>query len=237
MKKNLTIIMGIGLIIIGALALVTNLIMPAIGLHFRWWQFWRIWPMVVIAVGLLMSIIPFFKKGIDILFIPGLPILITGSILMFASIFDAWWVWAYLWPLEVLSVALGFALAAIFARLPGLGVPAILIGLNGIILQFCAVTGWWSIWGFIWAIEPLAVGLSLLLLSMRGRKQGLFVAGLLFCTFAVVAFATSASVAIIGWWPLRYLAPIFLILTGIVLLGLSVLPKRSLPVETASSSL
>ena len=236
MKKNLTIILGIGLIVLGALALAGNLILPMFGLHLRWWQFWRIWPMIVIVVGLLLSIVPLMakgRKGITALLIPGLPTLITGGILMVASIFDAWWIWNYLWPLEVLSLALGFALAAIFTHSTGLGVPAIIIGLNGIVLQVCAISGWWGIWSFIWTIEPLAIGLSLLLLSLRGRHQGLFMAGLLFCTFAVVAFATATSLVVVGWWPLRYLGPAFLILLGVLFLVWSIFPKRSLPAKTA----
>jgi hypothetical protein len=236
MKRNLTIVIGIVLILFGGLALSANLILPAMGLTFRWWQVWRMWPIAVIGAGLLLSILPLLgrgRKGLAALFIPGLPTLVTGGILMFASIFDAWWAWTYLWPLEVLSLALGFAFAAIFTRSPGLGVPAILIGLNGVVLQFCAITGWWGIWSFIWVIEPLAVGLSLLLLSLRGRKQGLFMAGMLFCGFAAVAFATSTSLAITGWWPLRFLGPVVLIVVGLAFLFWSFVPRRTLPAETA----
>lgn len=236
MKKNLTIIIGIGLVIFGGLALAANLLMPVLGFTFRWWQIYRFWPLAVISIGVLLSVIPLLAKGkkaVGIFFIFGLPILVTGAILLFSSLFDAWWVWSYLWPLEVLSVAMGFASAAIYARLPALGVPAILIGLNGILLQFCALTGWWTIWRFMWVIEPLAVGLSLLLLSWRRHSPRIFTAGLLFCGFAVLALAASASIALTGWWVIRYLSPIALIFIGAVILFWSIFPKRSLPAKTA----
>ena len=49
-----------------------------------------------------------------------------------------WSLWAYLWPLEVISVAAGFILMAIFLKVPWLMIPASIIGLTGLVLQFCA---------------------------------------------------------------------------------------------------
>ncbi len=67
--------------------------------------------MVVVCFGLLFIVPPALTRGLralGLLFIPGAPILTTGAILLFASVFDAW---ERLWPLEVMSLATGFLLA------------------------------------------------------------------------------------------------------------------------------
>jgi hypothetical protein len=84
------------------------------------------------------------KRGLGALFIPGMPTLATGLILLLASVFRRWDVWAWLWPLEVLALAAGFLVAAIYTRVIELVIPAIIIGLNRLLLQFCTVTGLWE---------------------------------------------------------------------------------------------
>ncbi len=120
-----------------------------------------------------------WRRGLGILFIPGMPILTTGAILLLASVLNWWRVWKWLWPQEVLALALGCLFAAIYARQIWLLVPAIIIWLNGVLLQFCALTGLWEVWAVLWLIEPLAVGLVFLVVGGRTRSNGLLVAGLI----------------------------------------------------------
>ena len=104
------------------------------------------------------------------------------------SILDAWGIWARLWPLEILALATGFLFAAIYRRVVWLLVPAIIIGLNAIVFQFCAATGLWGTWAFLWLIEPLSVGLALLVVGAATQRAGLSTAGLVLCYMAGVGW-------------------------------------------------
>jgi hypothetical protein len=181
MDKRFSAILGLGLILLGGLALMGNMGAPVLGVSLSpFWPFaflWRetvgrLWPVVVIGLGLLLAAPPVLhptRRGLGVLFIPALPVLTTGALLLLASLFNWWGLWRWLWPQEVLALALGFLFAAIWMRAPGLAIPAILVGLNGMVFQLCAVTGWWEAWAVLWTIEPLAVGLGLLAAGALAR--------------------------------------------------------------------
>jgi hypothetical protein len=59
-------------------------------------------------------------------------------------------------------VALGFLLAAIYAREVWLMVPAIFIGVNGGLFPFNMWYGQWYLWKVLWIAQPLSLGLALL---------------------------------------------------------------------------
>jgi len=190
----------------------------------------------VVGAGLLFCLPPFiFSKvrGLSGLFIPGLPTLTTGVLLFIASVTGNWHIWAYLWPLEVISVAVGFVLMGIFLKVPWLMIPASIIGLTGMVLQFCAATGWWSSWGVLWTVEPLAVGLPLLLIGMFKKIEGVKVAGIILCGFAGLAFAAMSSILVTSHWITRLIGPVIVLALG-TLLVISALLKR--PVETQDNS-
>jgi hypothetical protein len=226
MEKHFSTLVGITLILLGGLALMFNLVGPALGVDIRDWGVWRFWPLIVVSVGWLLVLLPLLVRGwrgVGGLFIPGMPILITGSIFLVASVLNWWSIWQWLWPLEVLSLALGFLFAAIYMRLVWLVIPAIIIGLNGLVLQFCALTGLWELWSVLWTVEPLAVGASLLAVSFKNRSVGLFVAGLILCGLAgagllMMTGILAASVLWSGVWLVNVLGPIILILVGVLLI-------------------
>ena len=280
-KRALTV--GLGLVLIGVVLLACN--MSALILATNVWRFW---PLIVVGVGLglvLPAIRPSGARGTSVLLIPGLPVLTTGSILFLASLFDWWDVWEWMWPLEILSLALGFALVAIRMRagwplIPALVlglnglmfqfcavtdwwdawewlwplevlmvagvfgfsairwrniwlmIPAIIIGMNGVLFLFCAITGWWEVWAVMWTIEPLSVGLALLLIGARQRIGGLMLAGTIVCGVAGFGMFGMLSIFLTdwiseGWWVVQIAGPAVLILAGVVLLGLSLLQRRS----------
>lgn len=239
MTRKLSVLLGIGLIALGGLALAGNLAFPAFGINFRWWEFWRLWPIVVLSVGLLFSAAPLLareKRGLGALFIPGIPVLVTGAILLFCSLFNAWGAWSFLWPLEPLSLGLGFTFAALWMRSSGLAFPAIIIGLNGLVLAFCNTTGWWGTWSVLWAIEPLSVGLALLVLGVRKSNKAVVAVGLGFCGFAAVAAFGMSVLMLTGWWVFRYLWPLFFIFTGLAVILLGFLRPRADKDETPPSN-
>jgi len=210
------LIFGITLVVIGALSMGANLLLQT--------EAWRLWPVVVILAGLLLTIPGFFgvaRRGFGAFFIPGTPVLVTGAILMFASLFHNWGIWAMAWPLEVLGLALGFALAAIFMRVPALAIPAMIIGVNGLVLGFCNLTGLWQSWALLWPVEPLSVGLGLLILALFNRSRGTSIAAVVLCALAGAGFFMMSFMSVFNFSILRFAVPGMLVLTGAILAGLS----------------
>jgi len=219
------LIFGAALIGIGALSMAANLMLQT--------EAWRLWPVVVIVAGLLLTAPGFLglaRRGFGAFFIPGIPVLVTGGILLFASIFHNWGVWAIAWPLEVLGVALGFTLAAIFMRVPALAIPAMIVGVNALVLGFCNLTGLWQAWALLWPVEPLSVGLGLMVLGMAKRSSGINLAGVILCAIAGVGFFITSFFSMFNFSILRFAVPIMLILTGAILAGMSFV-KREQPVQ------
>jgi hypothetical protein len=205
---------------LGVLSLATDGGLWLIGFHPLRFAL-RFWPALVVAAGLAFCVPPFLyrgRPGLGGLFIPGVPVLTTGLILLLASVLHVWGIWAWLWPMEVLAVAGGFLAAGLYMRNIWLGIPACIIGLNGLLFQFCAITGLWGWWSVLWTMEPLAVGLPLLAIGLLHRTSGLVLAGTILCAASAVLFALMLTI-VGGGWPLLLLGPMLLVLAGVALLG------------------
>jgi hypothetical protein len=221
MGRKLSIVISVTLILAG----VASLVFTFVGAFFGF-RVWQLWPLIVVAVGLAFVLPPLLvrgKRGLGGLFIPGIPVLTNGAILLFTSVTRWWGAWEWLWPMEVTGVAFGFLLAALYMRVIWLLIPAIIVGANGLLLQFCALTGWWAVWAVAWAIEPLSVGLALLAVNVKRRSAGLLVAGVVMCGLAVVGALESLAIIAMAaffpvWWMWKFVGPVTLILAGIGLL-------------------
>jgi hypothetical protein len=228
MHKKVSLLFGLTLILLGILALTGNLLIRGAGYGSLLGL--RAWPIFVVGAGLLFCLPPFIYskvRGLSGLFIPGLPTLTTGVILFIASVTGNWHIWAYLWPLEVISVALGFVLMAIFLKIPWLMIPASIIGMTGLVLQFCAATGLWSSWAVLWTVEPFAVGLPLLLIGMFKKIDGVKIAGIILCGFAGLAFAAMSTLLVTSLWITRVIGPAIVLILGILLVGSAILKRKS----------
>ncbi len=187
MEKRCSNWIGIALILAGSLFLALILAGRSLGVWGWWWAPWRLWPLGVVGVGLSLVLIPLLalgQRGLGLLFILGIPILVTGGNLLFASLLNWWSAWTWLWPLEILGLGLGFLLAAVYTRWIWLVVPALVLGLNGLAFQFCAFTGWWGLWSILWTVEPLSLGLGLLVVGSQAGREGLVALGLVVCGLA-----------------------------------------------------
>lgn len=216
MKKRTKNYSGWLLILLGGLALLQATVFPAWGWDF---SFWRFWPLTIGALGLAFIAAPFIypeKPGLKGLFIPGFPIMVVGALLLWGSLFNAWGIWEYFWPMILLGLAVGFLAASLFMRNVWLLIPAIIIGVNGLIFQFCALTGWWEAWAILWTLEPLAVGLALLVTSGGNKNPGLMWTGMTLCAVAVGGFALM-SLTLSGW--ASSLGALLLIAAGVGLLA------------------
>ena len=224
MNRRFSILVGVMLILMGGLMLVSSFVAGLLGLDVWDWGAWRLWPLAVVCAGLFFVASPLLvrgHRGLGGLFIPGVPILAAGGVLLAASAFDVWYAWEWAWGLVVLAVALGFLFAAIYMRVIWLLIPAIIIGANGAVLQFCAITDLWEMWAVLWAIEPLAVGTSLLLISASKRSSGLFLAGIILCGLAGMGLVGMTAI-LPEWWVVNLVGPAVVVLVGLLLLIWSV---------------
>jgi hypothetical protein len=225
-ERSLSLIFGLALVAIGAISLLGNTILVT--------QAWRLWPLTVVIAGIALCIPGFLglkQRGLGSFFIPGIPVLTTGGILLFASLFSRWSVWELAWPLEVMGLALGFALAAIFMRVAGLAIPAMIIGVNGLMLAFCNLTGLWEAWAILWPIEPLAIGLGLLIVGVLKQSSGTKLAGLVLTGIAGAGFFIASFISVLNGTLLRFAAPGMLILTGLILVSAQWLKRVEVPSE------
>jgi len=213
-ERSLSLIFGLALVAIGIFTLLGSTLLTT--------QAWRMWPLTVVILGIALCIPGFFglqRRGLGSFFIPGISVLTTGGILLFASLFSRWDVWSLAWPLEVMGLALGFALAAIFMRVAGLAIPAMIIGLNGLLLAFCNLTGLWEAWAILWPIEPLAIGLGLLILGVANRSSGARLSGLILTGIAGAGFFIASFISVLNGTLLRFAAPGLLVLCGVILIS------------------
>jgi hypothetical protein len=220
MQRRFSILVGVMLILVGGLSLAFNVGLPWLGPMFWYRGGWQLWPLSVICLGLLFVLSPLLapgRRGAGGLFIPGMPILATGAILFYANVFGQWSVWAWLWPVEVIALGLGFLFAAIYMRAIWLLLPAILIGVNGLMFQFCALTGLWEAWAVFWTAEPLVTGLALLLINIKQRSPGLFIAGTILCGLAAVGMIAMTAV-FPGWWLVNTVGAAIFVLVGSLVL-------------------
>jgi hypothetical protein len=214
-EKLFNLIAGVALMAIGVIALAGNLFLAT--------RAWRLWPIIIVLAGLGLTVpgfLGFAHRGFGAFFIPGMPVLTTGAILLYASLTGHWEVWAVAWTLEILGLALGFVLAALFMRAPGLAIPAFIIGANGMLFAFCAVTGLWQSWAVLWPIEFLAVGLGLLVLGIANQSTGVKTAASILLTIAGGGFFITAFLSIFNTNSImKFAVPVMLLLTGVLLIG------------------
>ena len=211
-ERLFNLIAGVTLLAIGVIALAGNVFLAT--------KAWKLWPVILVLAGIGLTIPGFFgisHRGFGSFFIPGIPVLTTGGILLYASLTNHWSVWAVAWTLEILALALGFALAAIFMRVPALAIPAFIIGVNGVMLAFCAMTGLWQSWAILWPIEFLSVGLGLLTLGIANNSAGVKTAASILFTIAGGGFFISTFISTFNQGILKFAVPVMLLLTGVLL--------------------
>ncbi len=232
MNKSYSLVIGFGLILLGIAAFACNAVTLSAGIPL-WRSLDLFWPLAVIgvALGFLLSPLVFRQRWLGVLAIPGAVVLVTGGILAFTNFTRLWNAWAYLWPWEVLGLALGFVLAALICRSAWFLLPAIILGLNGAVLFFCAVTGLWGSWALLWTVEPLAVGLVLLVISAKTRSRAVMIVGLSLCSFAAFAFTGMGMLLAWDGWLFRLALPVTFICAGALIAASSFLKARLAPAE------
>ncbi|VAW35601.1 hypothetical protein MNBD_CHLOROFLEXI01-1561 [hydrothermal vent metagenome] len=215
MNKNISTLSGLFLIFLGGLALTFTIISPLFGIDAG---LWSMWPLLVVGVGTMLILAPFAEREnrvLGTLFIPGFAILVVSGLLLASTLFNWPQSWPLFWPLIVIALAVGCAAAAIWSRNVWLFIPAIILGLNGLVFQFSSLTGWWHLWSILWVIEPLSVSFALIFVSLLTQSQGLRNASMI--VTVVSGICISIMTLILSGWA-TILGAITLIVTGGALL-------------------
>ncbi len=229
MNRRFNILLGSTLILVGLFAFFVALGGPLLRLPLAPGT-WRLWPLLIIVPGVVFVIAPVLdgeRRWLGSLCIPGAPLLISGGLLLYASLTADWTIWAGGWPALVWGLGLGFLCAAFTMRVIWLLIPALILIANGIAFQYCALTGNWQSWVALWTIEPLSVGVALLLIYLRRRYSGLLIAGLILCGVAILSLI-AMTVLFPEWLLLNLLGPVLLLGLGAALLLASFTEKKSI---------
>ena len=115
--QRVSILFGVFLVLLGGLALLSNLL-PSFGLAAIDWP--RLWPTVLIAVAVMFFmpavVFPEVRAGLAGLYVPGMLIFFLGAIFQYQVITGDWLSWAYAWLLLPASIGMGLAVGAIVGR-------------------------------------------------------------------------------------------------------------------------
>src|SRR5450759_3341618 len=85
--------------------------------------------------------------------------------------------WSYAWPLIIVGVGGMFMLSVLLGRVPGLAVPACIIGGIGLLTYWQNLTGNWGSWAYAWALIPGFVGVGTILAGALGGHPGKSLSG------------------------------------------------------------
>jgi hypothetical protein len=230
MNQRVSAMLGTVLILLGGLFLLVNMAFNTAGVWI-----WQTWPLFIVAAGTLFMLAPLFfrpQKWTGLFFIPGTLVLTTGLLLLFSSIGNHWNIWGWGWPLIIVALALGLILAALTTRIIWMGVPAILLGGTGLILAYCAVSGDWGAWVWLWGLEVAAVGFMILAVGYLAKNLIVRTVGWSFVGFG--AFAATIMMAMVGQnsRPLTFVSAAILILGGIALIAGGLLTGKKPPEQS-----
>ena len=111
------------------------------------------------------------------------------------------------WALTIIGIGAIFLLASILNNIPGLSIPAFIIGGIGGLLYYQNVTGDWDSWAYAWSLIPGFVGLGLLFFSLQSKDKGTLKAGSILLFISAVLFFIFGSFLggpkqITQYWPL-----------------------------------
>ncbi len=130
------------------------------------------------------------------------------------------------WPLIIVGIGVLFLLFGTLAGVPGMAVPACIIGGIGLLLYWQNATNNWESWAYAWTLIPGFVGAGVMVNGLLGHdtRSSLF-GGAWLIVISLVLYAIFASFlggpTLLGqYWPLLIIA------LGVLLLVRSLLRWR-----------
>jgi hypothetical protein len=118
----------------------------------------------------------------------------------------------FTWPLMIVVGGVVLFVIGLILAVPGLIIPACIVGGVGAILYWQVITDGWVTWACAWALVPSFVGLGILVSSiLEGRTaKGISEGGWLILLGIVLFFILGAALGSLAWlspyWPLLVVA-------------------------------
>ena len=147
----------------------------------------------------------------------GLVLILLGAWLLAARIFPALAI-RFDWPWFVIGAGILMLVIGLLTGVPGMAVPAAIVGGIGGLLYWQNATGHWESWAYVWTLIPGFVGVGAVLAALIGGegRQSVY-GGLKLMLLSVILFAVFGSffgaLGFLGnYWP------VLLILLGLILL-------------------
>ncbi len=129
------------------------------------------------------------------------------------------------WPIPIVGFGALLALLALITWVPGLWVPACIVGGIGGLLYYQNSTGNWGSWAYAWGLIPCFVGVGILLAGIFERNRNAVIGGgwTFFggaAMFAIFGAFLGGSSLLARFWP------VLLIALGLAFLFTGILHKR-----------
>ena len=129
------------------------------------------------------------------------------------------------WPLLVVAVGALLAFFALVLWVPGLWIPACIVGGIGGLLYWQNLTNNWASWAYTWTLIPGFVGVGMLISGLLSRNRHQIIGAGWNILTSLVLFAIFGSL-LGGITILSLYWPILLILLGLVIIGQGVLRRK-----------
>ena len=157
----------------------------------------------------------------------GLVLILIGALIFATQFVPGWETW-FQWPLFIIGIGAVLLVIGLLTRVPGLAVPACIVGGIGGLLYYQNVTGDWDSWAYAWALIPGFVGVGTILAGLLGgrfRKPLREGGQLILISLVMFAIAGSFFGALGTGWLGDYW-PVLLIALGLLILVGRLIPRR-----------
>lgn len=156
--------------------------------------------------------------------IGGVLLLLIGGLLL-AGLWVPELQFVFDWPVTIIGVGVGLFLIGMVASVPGMAVPAFIVGGIGGILYYQNLTGDWDSWAYVWTLIPGFVGLGAAVSELiEGQGWDAIRDGLNMVLISIILFLVFGSafgaLGMVGqYWPA------LLIALGLIVLARAVLGR------------
>jgi hypothetical protein len=158
----------------------------------------------------------------------GAVLILVGAVLMAMQLVPSlkeFFYSAQFWPFWIIGTGALLGLLALVLWVPGMWVPACIVGGIGGLLYYQNLTGDWASWAYAWALIPGFSGVGTFLAGVFSRDRRAITGGLWTVFISLVMFAIFGSF-LGGITLLSIYWPVLLIGLGVVLLVSGFFRKR-----------
>ena len=155
----------------------------------------------------------------------GLVLILLGAWFLVAQFVPGWQDW-FEWPLSIVGIGAVLLIIGLVTGVPGLAVPACIVGGIGGLLYWQNVTGNWESWSYAWALIPGFVGVGIVLSGLlgggfrQGVREGSPLILISLILFAVFGSLFGALKPLGDYWP------VLLIVLGLLVLVQGLFRRR-----------